>query len=751
MKKSTLLLWLLVFTGGCHVAQAQLTWPFAKNPVTTGDTFQAGDIIVMECRANDGGAGYFFRGATQKNSTLSKANNVFFVLEASGDDSYPFRVKSLKDGNYIKKTTSNTTISMTESSSEAAMFSLVIAPSNYSITNSMAGTVIANAVRFITSTGSGTTFLNNAVTANTPMYATGTADRSVWYVYRFTEAEVNQVLENPSTLTYRFLDTDGTTVLGTNNSNYKAYDGMSFPQADKEVSAAEFFTVPEGTFNSANGTSYDVTLNTAALPFRVSTITDGAFDAGNTHWYVLTIRPYNPNEPNNVLKTLTYRSASEPVSDVRGVTFFDPTQAFAFTGNAYDGFKIYNYKAGATNPLTTASDGAGNTTFASGDGTTYGLCHHNTDGHQFQVAGNDSRHLHDLNDQLSVWNHANSPTDAGSAILFTEIPADRNLGALGLPAGFYRFQGKADSNKNNLCSTATLNGDSATPMSTTSETGAGTVFYLDESGKLLNYGNGLATYQTHSTARVNDTPDTWTINHDLLTDYYEMKSDYSSPYLYNNGSTFNRYGNHNGDNTLWTVEEVTALPVTFHTVGTKGYATVYSPVALTIPEGVKAYTGSLSGTTLTLTALTETIPANTAVVLTTAADVTTTLSLPIDNAYTATFEGTNDFRGATAAAAKSSTTVLTLQNPASGTGVGFYNYTGANVPAFRAYMEYTDGTGENGVKGFALVFEEATAIADAKAADENGEVRIYDLTGRRLTRPVRGMNIINGKKIILTK
>lgn len=63
----------------------------------------------------------------------------------------------------------------------------------------------------------------------------------------------------------------------------------------------------------------------------------------------------------------------------------------------------------------------------------------------------------------------------------------------------------------------------------------------------------------------------------------------------------------------WAIEEVTTLPVT---VSAAGWATLYAPVALSIPEGLTGvYTAAVDGNTLKLTALNVTIPANTPVLI----------------------------------------------------------------------------------------------------------------------------------------
>ncbi|MBQ7685435.1 MAG: hypothetical protein IJT48_13220, partial [Bacteroidaceae bacterium] len=75
---------------------------------------------------------------------------------------------------------------------------------------------------------------------------------------------------------------------------------------------------------------------------------------------------------------------------------------------------------------------------------------------------------------------------------------------------------------------------------------------------------------------------------------------------------------------------------------------------------------------------------------------------------------------------------------------GFYQaQVGTTIPAGKAYIEVKGA----GVKGF---FFDGTdgieQITPASSPEENGAT--YDLAGRRVEKPVKGMYIINGKKIL---
>ncbi len=76
--------------------------------------------------------------------------------------------------------------------------------------------------------------------------------------------------------------------------------------------------------------------------------------------------------------------------------------------------------------------------------------------------------------------------------------------------------------------------------------------------------------------------------------------------------------------------------------------------------------------------------------------------------------------------------------------VGFYHWNSNNLGANRAYLEATTDQ----ARGFVLNFDdEATGIV-APTADTAGESTIYNLSGQRLNKMQKGINIVNGKKVL---
>lgn len=172
------------------------------------------------------------------------------------------------------------------------------------------------------------------------------------------------------------------------------------------------------------------------------------------------------------------------------------------------------------------------------------------------------------------------------------------------------------------------------------------------------------------------------------------------------------------------------------------YGTFVAPFDVTIPSGVKAYTvDAAEGNTLTLTEKVTTIPANTPVVLESEAEVAATAcygyAVPVADPKAGLLTGTY-----TDIDAPNGSYVLQNQ----GGKVGFYlvdtNEATPKVRANRAYLTIANG----GVKAFYFGDVE-TAIKSVMDGVAAGEV--YDLSGRKISKLQRGVNIVNGKKVMV--
>lgn len=198
----------------------------------------------------------------------------------------------------------------------------------------------------------------------------------------------------------------------------------------------------------------------------------------------------------------------------------------------------------------------------------------------------------------------------------------------------------------------------------------------------------------------------------------------------------------------WTLEEVNdeASQPKITKQMTAQYATVAAPVALNIPADVKAYTVKVDGEVAKLTEITGgVIPAGVAAVIekTGAGE-----SYEFTFAPSGSTANANDLQGVyveTTIPAENNAYVL-----ANGTkGVAFYllSETERVLGANKAYLSVPNDAA--GVKAFVLDLGDLTGINSTEVA---GEEVYYDLQGRRVLKPVKGIYVTkSGKKVFFTK
>ncbi|MBR1683012.1 MAG: Ig-like domain-containing protein [Bacteroidaceae bacterium] len=171
------------------------------------------------------------------------------------------------------------------------------------------------------------------------------------------------------------------------------------------------------------------------------------------------------------------------------------------------------------------------------------------------------------------------------------------------------------------------------------------------------------------------------------------------------------------------------------------YATFVAPFDVAIPAEVTAFTvDGVNGSTLNMTEVTTTIPANTPVVLYKESTLASTTF------YGKAIEGTPTeglLTGVyTATPAPAGTYVL--QNNDS--KVGFYQVAEGEQPTVGANRAYLTAPAQGGVKAF---FFDDTATAIQNVFDGVAAGEVYDLAGRKLQKLQKGVNIVNGKKVIV--
>ena len=166
-----------------------------------------------------------------------------------------------------------------------------------------------------------------------------------------------------------------------------------------------------------------------------------------------------------------------------------------------------------------------------------------------------------------------------------------------------------------------------------------------------------------------------------------------------------------------------------------GYATLVPTVNVTtLPAGVTAYVAQNLGTFLHLEAVSE-LPADNAFIVKAAAgtyyynNTDEDLTLAADNDLT--FSDTET-------TADGSQYVLAQKDGQ----VGFYRATSGTIAARKAFV-----ASSSGVKAFFFGEDETTGVQDALQAN-NAEGAIYNLSGQRIDKVQKGINIVGGKKIL---
>ena len=212
------------------------------------------------------------------------------------------------------------------------------------------------------------------------------------------------------------------------------------------------------------------------------------------------------------------------------------------------------------------------------------------------------------------------------------------------------------------------------------------------------------------------------------------------------GLLYNCNYNSIGGASAWYFVPVSSLDITLNNGGDGSYyATLYLPFDATI-SGANAYTLSVSGNYAIPSAVpSNQVPAGTPVLLkgeTTSATATINTGAAFNSGspYTSALTGTyvdlavngdvDYFLG------------LGEHNT-----IGFYNWKGATLRANRAYM--TAAQAEAAVKGLFINWDFVDGIKPINNEQLAKDQFIFNLAGQRMSRVQKGVNIVNGKKVLV--
>ena len=174
------------------------------------------------------------------------------------------------------------------------------------------------------------------------------------------------------------------------------------------------------------------------------------------------------------------------------------------------------------------------------------------------------------------------------------------------------------------------------------------------------------------------------------------------------------------------------------------WATYYNANAtqgFTADANTTVFQVALSGDQLTMTEVAgREIPADKAVILkSSSSSITLTPA-----ATTATLNGNQLVGTATAITNPGNAYVLSKKNGV----VGFYKLSSTGtIGANKAYLTYSGA----GAREFFSIEGNVTGIEMPKAATTNSDAEVYDLQGRQVANPTKGLYIVNGKKVFINK
>ena len=358
-----------------------------------------------------------------------------------------------------------------------------------------------------------------------------------------------------------------------------------------------------------------------------------------------------------------------------------------------------------------------------------------------------------LNGTLSE--QANTTVDAinSAAAAINEVAGlEINLPEAGK---YYRFQGACDNAEySNYYITGHTNADGGR-IALTSEADASTIYYFDgtnliayQSGLVVGLSSGNWTFASID----DDSKPASTIvfaGSPRKAGKYTIKSaDRYFHYFYyseNNTVQVNRCQNDVCKEHDWALTEVTTLPVT---ISAAGYSTFYAPVNVELPAELTANTLADMDTYAKLVKEDITvIPAENGVIL--AGTAGETYNLTVTDAEAADLA--NALEGTVAKTLVSKTEndayymlvvkegVAGLYNPVKGDdNTKFYN------GGHKAYWHIAGAVQSASYR----IGEDEDATAIDQLINANGEVVIYDLSGRRVEKMEKGIYIVNGKKVV---
>ena len=198
----------------------------------------------------------------------------------------------------------------------------------------------------------------------------------------------------------------------------------------------------------------------------------------------------------------------------------------------------------------------------------------------------------------------------------------------------------------------------------------------------------------------------------------------------------------NGAVRIWDVKVTYEYAPETITFNTSGYATFTSTSAFKFPDATAATAWEItavSGTSITFSQIQGPVVAGTGVLLKGSASDTVS---PVYTDNGTDISSTNKLVGTTIYTPVSDNQYYGLS------GNQFVKVNAGTVKPGKALLPASVVNG-NGVKSFTFVFNTADGIQTVEKVSAEEAAAIFNLAGQRLSKPQKGVNIINGKKVII--
>ena len=219
-----------------------------------------------------------------------------------------------------------------------------------------------------------------------------------------------------------------------------------------------------------------------------------------------------------------------------------------------------------------------------------------------------------------------------------------------------------------------------------------------------------------------------------------------------------------GDNltikAIATTKETLLCPVTTDALGYATYGSSYTLALDLLPEGLKAFTANQEGATLSFAKKTGAVGPGTGLLIQGEANTTYYLPAKTDDtapAYNALSANLSANKLADLWKENDENYVFLMKKNTTGTGnIEFKKLTNTDlvVPANKAYVQVSPSVFTTPAHELSISFGEGevTGISEATLLNINEVIKnniVYDLSGRRVAKPTKGLYIVNGKKVVI--